>query len=94
MIYYAYSVITFIFYIMYRTIISLDEDNRDWLKYKSEREQVSAAEIIRRALNFYRIEESQNKLKKLNQKLDKVTTVWSGEDGLVYQERLRGEWGK
>lgn len=78
--------------IMYRTIISLDEEDRDWLKHTSEINKISMSEIVRQALASYRQQEEKKQLTTLNQLLDDAAEGWNGEDGLVWQGNMRKEW--
>ncbi len=73
---------------MVRTVISLEEEEKAWLDRKAEQEDVSMTEVVRRAVRRYR-EESELSVHRL---LEKTSGIWSGEDGLSYQRRIRDEW--
>ncbi len=69
-----------------RTIIDLPADQIDALDKICQREQISRAEAIRRAVSL---------LIRAGDPGDGVAFgLWRdrGEDGLAYQERLRREW--
>ena len=78
---------------MIRTVISLDEESKEWLDRQARAENVSTAEIIRTAVRKYRDEKKREALP-LRELLRQTSGMWKGEDGLVYQRRLRKEWQK
>jgi len=78
---------------MIRTVISLDEESKEWLDQQARAEKVSTAEIIRTAVRKYRDEKKREALP-LSELLKQTSGMWKGEDGLVYQRRLRKEWQK
>ena len=78
---------------MIRTVISLDEESKEWLDQQARAENVSTAEIIRTAVRKYRDEKKREALP-LSELLKQTRGMWKGEDGLVYQRRLRKEWLK
>ena len=78
---------------MIRTVISLDEESKEWLAQQARAENVSTAEIIRTAVRKYRDEKKREALP-LSELLKQTSGMWKGEDGLVYQRRLRKEWQK
>ena len=78
---------------MIRTVISLDEESKEWLDQQARAENVSTAEIIRTAVRKYRDEKKREALP-LSELLTLTSGMWKGEDGLVYQRRLRKEWQK
>jgi hypothetical protein len=78
---------------MIRTVISLDEESKEWLDQQARAENVSTAEIIRTAVRKYRDEKKREALP-LSELLKQTSGMWKGEDGLVYQRRLRKEWQK
>jgi hypothetical protein len=78
---------------MIRTVISLDEESKEWLDQQARAENVSTAEIIRTAVRKYRDEKKREALP-LSELLRQTSGMWKGEDGLVYQRRLRKEWQK
>ena len=78
---------------MIRTVISLDEESKEWLDRQARAENVSTAEIIRTAVRKYRDEKKREALP-LSELLTQTSGMCKGEDGLVYQRRLRKEWQK
>ncbi len=77
---------------MVRTVISLDINDKSWLAREAEREHVSMAEIIRRAIRRYRGATAAVDEPPFEQLLEATTGIWEKGDGLSYQERIRGEW--
>lgn len=71
-----------------RTIVDLPEKQVACLSRLAEREKLSRAELIRRAVAEYLKAHQPDER-------DEAFGLWSarGEDGLHYQERVRTEWG-
>ena len=78
---------------MIRTIISLDEESKEWLDQQAREENISTAELIRTAVRKYRDEKRREALP-LTDLLKQTSGIWKRGDGLVYQRRLRKEWQK
>ena len=78
---------------MIRTVISLDEESKEWLYQQARQEHVSTAELIRTAVRKYRDEKKREALP-LSDLLKQTSGIWKGGDGLAYQRRLRKEWQK
>ena len=81
---------------MIRTVISLDEESKEWLTNRLEQarqEHVSTAELIRTAVRKYRDEKKREALP-LSDLLKQTSGIWKSGDGLAYQRRLRKEWQK
>ncbi len=76
---------------MIRTIVSIEEEDKAWLDVKAVEEKVSRAELIRRAVRFYR-KASETQARSFRRLLEESSGIWKGEDGLAYQLRLRDEW--
>ncbi len=76
---------------MIRTIVSIENDDKTWLDMKAAEEQISRAELIRRAVRFYR-KASETQVRSFRRLLEDTSGIWPGEDGLSYQQRLRDEW--
>ena len=72
---------------MKRTIISLPEETLEALAAHSEKEGISRAEAVRRALAAY-----LGKWEPAS--AEDVFGLWRGRDidGLDYEDQLRGEW--
>lgn len=75
---------------MPRTIISLSDDEKDWLTRVAETERVPMTEIVRRALALYRRQSGD--LPSFDELLERSRGIWREGDGLSYQRRLRDEW--
>ena len=78
---------------MIRTVISLDEESKEWLDQQARQEHVSTAELIRTAVRKYRDEKKREALP-LSDLLKQTSGIWKGGDGLAYQRLLRKEWQK
>ena len=78
---------------MIRTIISLDEDSKEWLDQQAREEKISTAELIRTVVRKYRDEKRREALP-LKDLLKQTSGIWKRGDGLTYQRRLRKEWQK
>ncbi len=76
---------------MVRTLVSLHEEDKNWLDNYSHKKHSSIAEVIRSAIKQYK--------KTVQTEADKsvfseTAGLWKSqnEDGLKYVERLRQEW--
>jgi hypothetical protein len=78
---------------MIRTVISLDEESKEWLDQQARQENVSTAHLIRTAVRKYR-EEKKREALPLGDLLKQTSGIWKRGDGLAYQRRLRKEWQK
>jgi hypothetical protein len=76
---------------MIRTLISLDPEDKLWLDRKAEEENVTMTELVRQAIRRYRVER-ETASPSLDRLLAETSGLWSREDGLDYQQRLRQEW--
>lgn len=70
-----------------RTIIEIPEQQLERMKPVLEREGISRAELIRRAVNDYLQRHAETSQ-------DSAFGLWAErkQDGLAYQEQLRSEW--
>ena len=75
---------------MVRTLVSLDEEDKQWLDERASREGVPMTEVVRRAVRRMRCE--QMAAEAFAELLGATNGIGSGEDGLVVQKRLRNEW--
>lgn len=73
---------------MTRTIISLEEEDKNWLDEEAERTGKPMAVIVRTAIHHLR-EEKERALSSL---LKQTSGTWGEGDGLAWQKRLRSEW--
>ena len=78
---------------MVRTIVSIEEDDKTWLDLRAAEEQISRAELIRRAVRSYR-KACETQARSFRRLLQDTSGIWKGEDGLSYQLRLRDEWAE
>ena len=78
---------------MIRTIISLDEESKEWLDRQARQENISTAELIRTAVKKYRAEKKAE-TPSIDDLLKQTSGIWKADDGLTYQRRLRKEWQK
>ncbi len=76
---------------MVRTVISLEEEEKAWLDRRAEQEKVSMTELVRRAVRQYR-QQRELEARSVHRLLEETSGIWTGEDGLSYQRRIRGEW--
>lgn len=79
---------------MLRTIISLDANEKAWLDQEAAIENVSMAEVVRKAIRFYRLSLKAQKSTHMDDILKKTAGIWKKEDGLTYQEKIREDWEK
>jgi len=80
-----------------RTIVDLPEDQIKALDSIGKRDDISRAELVRRAVAGY----LQNEQKSTKGRLDQYfgilkddPTVFDGLDGLAWQKKMRAEWDK
>ena len=76
---------------MIRTIISLEPEDKEWLDRTAKEEGVTMTQLIRQAVRRYRQERAAGSVS-YEQLLGRTSGLWKGEDGLAYQQRIRGEW--
>jgi Ribbon-helix-helix protein, copG family len=75
---------------MTRTVVSIDNDIKQWIDIKAAQEGVPMTELVRRALRQYREHEEQS----VDRLLNETSGIWTAGDGLEYQQGLRDDWGK
>lgn len=73
---------------MTRTIISLENDDKQWLDEESRRSGLPKSAIVRLSIRYMRLDRERSFEKLLTQ----TSGTWKEGDGLEYQERLRSEW--
>ena len=76
---------------MIRTVISLDQESKDWLDRRAREEKLYMAELIRTAVQRYRDEESGGSLS-MDELLKRTSGMWKAGDALAYQRRSREQW--
>ena len=74
-----------------RTIITISEEEKRWLMSYSQRYRVSLAEAIRKGITCLKAAEGERTYKALVQD---TVGIWTKEEGLEYQNRLRAEWDR
>ena len=72
-----------------RIIITLPEEDKQWLESYSKAYRISVAESIRQGIKRLKESETQSTYDTLVQN---TRGVWKKGDGLKYQERIRAEW--
>jgi len=73
---------------MTRMLISLEENDRLWLRQKAKETGVPMSEVVRQAIR--RAQESEQK--PMKDLLASTYGRWRTGDGLRYQRRVRKEW--
>lgn len=77
---------------MIRTLISLEDEEKQWLDRRAKEEGVTMTEIVRQAVKRYR-QEHEAKEPSFQQVLAQTAGLSAtAGDGLAAQERLRSEW--
>ena len=72
-----------------RTIITISEEDKQWLEHYSSLHRVSMAEAIRQGIR--KLKEAE--LMENYQTIVKNTRgLWKKGDGLAYQKKIRTEW--
>jgi hypothetical protein len=76
---------------MVRTVISLDEEDKEWLDRASAERGVSMTELVRVAVRRLRsdLERGEPSYEAL---LRQTQGLWRRGDGLEWQDKLRNEW--
>jgi len=72
-----------------RTIITLPEEDKQWLQSYSRVHGISLAEAVRKGVQKLRIAEQQELYRSL---VDSTKGIWKKGNGLEYQESIRSEW--
>jgi hypothetical protein len=71
-----------------RTIITLPEEDKEWLESYSHANQISMAEAIRKGIHKLKENEVQETYRTLVQN---TQGIWKQGDGLEYQRSMRSE---
>lgn len=78
---------------MPKTTIELEEQEKTWLEQQAIAEQVSAGDIVHKALDLYRHHvATPSPSVSFDDLLAQTRGLWTAGDGLTYQRRLRAEW--
>lgn len=78
---------------MVRTVISLDVEDKAWLDRQARRERIPMTRLVQRAVQRLRRESEANP-SGFERLLRETSGLRNFGDGLDYQRKLRGEWGK
>jgi hypothetical protein len=79
---------------MIRTLISLNEEDKQWLDRRAKEEGMTMTELVRIAVKQYReqCERETGAEPTLDQLLRQTSGLWPEGDGLAAQLRAREEW--
>ena len=77
---------------MLRTIISINEKDKNWLIQQAKLRHLTMAELVRRAIQNYRTKKEIEAMPNLEELLNATSGIWPQGDGLSYQHKLRDEW--
>ena len=77
---------------MPRTVISLDQESKDWLDRQATDRGVPMTELVRQAVREFRAKEQRAARPSMQEILRRTSGIWRSGDGLEYQRRLRDEW--
>ena len=72
-----------------RTIITLPEEDKEWLETYSHANQISMAAAIRRGIHKLKENEVQETYRAI---VENTQGIWKQGDGLDYQRKMRSEW--
>jgi hypothetical protein len=80
---------------MIRTLISLEDEDKQWLDRRAKEEGLTMTQLVRSAVKQYREQcEAAAGKTSLEQLLRRTAGIWPGGDGLAYQREVRGEWAE
>jgi len=71
-----------------RTVIAIDEDIKSWIDTKAAQDGVSMTEVVRRALKLLKDQDAL----RFEEELARTSGIWSGGDGLEFQQKEREGW--
>jgi hypothetical protein len=77
---------------MIRTIISIEESEKDWLDRVSKSQRISMSELVRHAIKEFHERNKNLDRTDFIKLLNKTKGLWSEGDGLKFQRKLRDEW--
>jgi hypothetical protein len=72
-----------------RTIITLPEEDKQWLESYSRAHHISMAEAIRRGIRKLKDVEREGTYR---MHVRNSSGIWKSGDGLTYQEKIRSDW--
>lgn len=74
-----------------RTVISITEDDKEWLDRTSARRGVPMTEVVRDAIRRLRATSAMD-APDLDELLERTRGLWTGPDGLAWQDQMRDDW--
>jgi len=72
-----------------RTIITVSDEDKLWLKGYGKSLGISMAEAIRRGIARLKVEEGKSNYESI---VRNTRNIWRKGDGLEYQENMHNEW--
>ena len=78
---------------MIRTVISLNDSDKQWLDQQAALQHVPMTEIVRQAVQAMRADRLQNG-DDFQNLLAKTAGTWPHGDGLAWQQVIRDEWSQ
>ena len=78
---------------MVRTVISLDPARKRWLDREARRRGIPMARLVREAVDRL-ARETTSDTRSFDDLLEATRGIWKRGDGLAWQRRMRGEWGR
>ena len=79
---------------MQRTVISISEQDNQWLNRQAKLQKVAKTELVRQAIRSYKESQHVGQELSLASLLEKTSGILNIKDGLEYQKKLRNEWEK
>ena len=76
---------------MVRTVISLTDEDKEWLDQRAQQIGVPMTELVRRAVTLLRAQVRETE-PPIAEPLERTQNIWTAGDGLRYQDRIRDEW--
>ncbi|MGH7338000.1 MAG: ribbon-helix-helix domain-containing protein [Myxococcota bacterium] len=76
---------------MTRTVISLEDADKEWLDRRANEEGVPMTELVRRAVRLLKEQTPVDERSRVDL-LAATRGIWKQGEGLAYQERLRADW--
>lgn len=76
---------------MVRTVIALEESDKEWLDRQAARRNVAMTALVREAIGLLRQAESARG-RSTDDILESTRGIWRHGDGLAWQKRLRDGW--
>ncbi|MFP4209139.1 MAG: hypothetical protein ACLFSC_10810 [Wenzhouxiangella sp.] len=77
---------------MTRTIVNISPEDKRWLDQEARSRRVSMTSLVSEAVHEYRLRQQCLNQPDLNAILADTAGIWTGGDGLNWQQSLREEW--